>query len=107
MSGIWGWFGGGAAQKSKDSPKNAILALRSQLDMLQKREKHLQNLIDEQDNIARKNVNTNKTSMFCLRFEILPSPPPRFRPSVLRPRRFRRSEGGPHVDVLHSCQGRP
>ena len=60
MSGVWGWFGGGAAQKRKDTPKNAILALRAQHEMLSKREKHLQNQIDEQDAIARKNVNTNK-----------------------------------------------
>lgn len=59
---MWGWFGGGGAQKRKDSPKNAILALRSQLDMLQKREKHLQNQIDEQETIARKNVNSNKAA---------------------------------------------
>ncbi|CAJ2502336.1 Uu.00g097300.m01.CDS01 [Anthostomella pinea] len=62
MSGVWGWFGGGAAQKKKDSPKNAILGLRSQLEMLQKREKHLQTQMDEQDAIARKNVNTNKNA---------------------------------------------
>ena len=60
MSGVWGWFVGGAAQKKKDSPKNAILGLRSQLDMLQKRERHLMNQMEEQDGIARKNVNTNK-----------------------------------------------
>ncbi len=60
MSGVWGWFGGGAAQKRKDSPKNAILGLRAQLDMLQKRERHLQTQMDEQEAIARKNVNTNK-----------------------------------------------
>lgn len=59
---MWGWFGGNAAQKRKDSPKNAILGLRSQLDMLQKREKYLQSQIDEQENIARKNVNSNKTA---------------------------------------------
>ncbi|KAK4068754.1 uncharacterized protein Triagg1_7114 [Trichoderma aggressivum f. europaeum] len=59
---MWGWFGGGAAsQKKKDSAKNAILGLRSQLDMLQKRERHIQNQIEEQEAIARKNVNTNKT----------------------------------------------
>lgn len=57
---MWSWFGGGTAQKRKDSPKNAILGLRSQLEMLQKRQKHLQNQIDEQDAIARKNVSTNK-----------------------------------------------
>ncbi|KAI0134120.1 vacuolar-sorting protein SNF7 [Xylariales sp. AK1849] len=62
MSGVWGWFGGGAAQKKKDSPKNAILGLRAQLDMLQKREKHLTTQMDEQDAIARKNVNTNKNA---------------------------------------------
>lgn len=60
---MWGWFGGAAAQSRKDNPKNAILGLRSQLDMLQKREKHLQNQIDEQDGIARKNVSTNKNGM--------------------------------------------
>lgn len=59
---MWGWFGGGAAQKRKDTPKNAILGLRSQLDMLQKRENHLQNQINEQDATARKHVNTNKNA---------------------------------------------
>jgi len=65
MSGWWPstLFGGSAAAKRKDSPKNAILALRSQLEMLQKREKHLQNQIDEQDALARKHVNTNKNGM--------------------------------------------
>ncbi|KAF5027381.1 hypothetical protein F66182_513 [Fusarium sp. NRRL 66182] len=59
---MWGWFGGAAAQKRKDTPKNAILGLRSQLDMLQKRERHLQNQIDEQDALARKHVSTNKNA---------------------------------------------
>ncbi|SPQ22033.1 7cc7f3e1-88ff-4362-aeff-ce090661a3de [Thermothielavioides terrestris] len=62
MSGIWGWFGGGAAQKRKDTPKNVILDLRTQLEMLQKREAHLTRQIEEQDQIARKNVNTNKAA---------------------------------------------
>ncbi|KAK2763842.1 ESCRT-III subunit protein snf7 [Arachnomyces sp. PD_36] len=59
---MWSWFGGGAAQKRKDAPKNAILTLRQQLDMLQKREKHLENQMAEQDAVARKNVSTNKTA---------------------------------------------
>lgn len=63
MSGVWGWFGGGSAQKAKDSPKNAILGLRAQLEMLQKRERHLQSQMDEQDAIARKNVSSNKNGM--------------------------------------------
>ncbi|ODA80606.1 hypothetical protein RJ55_03565 [Drechmeria coniospora] len=58
---MWSWFGGGGGGgQRKDSPKDAILGLRSHLDMLQKRERHLQNQIDEQQNIARKNANTNK-----------------------------------------------
>lgn len=66
MSGVWGWFGGQSAQKRKDTPKNAILGLRSHLEMLQKRERHLQNQMDEQDAIARKNVSSNKngTSLY-------------------------------------------
>jgi len=61
MSGVWGWFGG-QNQTRKDVPKNAILGLRSQLEMLQKRERHLQSQIDEQDAIARKNVSSNKNA---------------------------------------------
>lgn len=58
MSG-WnlGWFGGGQAKK--DAPKKAILGLRGQLEMLNKREKHLQNQMDEQDTLARRHVSTN------------------------------------------------
>ncbi|KAK4177691.1 putative vacuolar-sorting protein SNF7 [Triangularia setosa] len=62
MSGIWGWFGGGAAQKRRDTPKNVILNLRTSLEMLQKREAHILRQIEEQDKEARKHVNTNKTA---------------------------------------------
>ena len=58
---MWGWFGGAAAQSRKDAPKKAILQLRSQLDMLKKRETHLENQMAEQDALARKNITTNKT----------------------------------------------
>ncbi|PNS19122.1 Vacuolar-sorting protein snf7 [Sphaceloma murrayae] len=61
MSGWGSWFGGGTA-KRKDAPKNAILQLRSTLEMLTKREKHLQNQIDEEDAKARKFVSSNKTA---------------------------------------------
>jgi hypothetical protein len=59
MSG-WGlgWFGGG--QTKKEAPKKAILQLRGQLEMLNKREKHLQNQMEEQDTLARKFVSSNK-----------------------------------------------
>lgn len=59
---MWGaWFGGNGGQKRKDAPKKAILDLRQQLDMLQKRERHLENQMAKQDEIARENVTTNKT----------------------------------------------
>ncbi|KAK5057715.1 ESCRT-III subunit protein snf7 [Exophiala bonariae] len=59
---MWGWFGGAAAQKRKDAPKNAILQLRQQMDMLQKRERHLESQMAEQDALARKHVSTNKAA---------------------------------------------
>ncbi|KAJ6187067.1 Snf7 [Penicillium mononematosum] len=59
---MWSWFGGAAAQKRKDAPKNAILQLREQLDMLQKRERHLETQISEQEAMARKNVNSDKNA---------------------------------------------
>ena len=59
---MFGGGGSGGGARSKDAPKNAILGLRSTLEMLSKREKHLQNQMDDQDAIARKNVNTNKAS---------------------------------------------
>jgi charged multivesicular body protein 4 len=62
---MWGWFGGGGAAAKKDAPKKAILQLRSQLEMLNKREKHLETQMDEQDNLARKYVNTNKTGTYA------------------------------------------
>lgn len=58
---MWGWFGGAAAQKRKDAPKNAILMLRQQHEMLSKREKYLETQMAEQDAVARKNISTNKT----------------------------------------------
>ncbi|KAL2045665.1 hypothetical protein N7G274_002095 [Stereocaulon virgatum] len=60
---MWGaWFGSQSTQKRKDAPKKAILDLRLQLDMLQKRERHLENQMAKQDEIARENVSTNKTA---------------------------------------------
>ncbi|KAF7510245.1 ESCRT-III subunit protein snf7 [Endocarpon pusillum] len=59
---MWSWFSGASAQRRKDGPKNAILLLRQQLDMLQKREKHLENQMNEQEAIARKNLATNKAA---------------------------------------------
>lgn len=49
MAGLLSWFG---ATEKKDTTKDAILGLRAQLDMLGRREKHLQSLITEQKNQA-------------------------------------------------------
>ncbi|KAJ9297773.1 hypothetical protein DTO271G3_3994 [Paecilomyces variotii] len=59
---MWGWFGGQSAQKRKDAPKNAILLLREQLDMLQKREKYLESQMADQEAIARENITKNKNA---------------------------------------------
>lgn len=72
---MWGWFGGAAAQKRKDAPKNAILSLRGQLDMLQKRERHLESQMAEQEAIARKNISANKTGKRPLPLPTLPNAP--------------------------------
>ncbi|KAI9670486.1 MAG: ESCRT-III subunit protein snf7 [Caeruleum heppii] len=62
MSGIMSWITGNNAQKRKAAPKDAIVALRAHLEMLQKRETHLQNQIDEQQAIAKKHISTNKNA---------------------------------------------
>ncbi|KAJ9624967.1 ESCRT-III subunit protein snf7 [Taxawa tesnikishii (nom. ined.)] len=54
---VWRW-----SSEKKDAPKNAILQLRGTLDMLTKREKHLQNQMDEEDAKARKFISTNKAA---------------------------------------------
>jgi hypothetical protein len=91
MSG-WGlgWFGGG--QQKKEAPKKAILQLRGQLEMLNKREKHLQNQMDEQDTIARKFVSSNKNgnSIFTARHQLL-----------TRRQRQRRRYGGRNSSSIH------
>lgn len=65
---MWSWFGGQSAQKRREAPKEAILKLREQLEMLQKREKYLESQMAEQEAIAKKNVTTNKngTSVICV-----------------------------------------
>ena len=77
MSGMLSWITGGGAQQRKAAPKDAIVALRAHLDMLQKREQHLQNQMDEQDAVARRNVNTNKNGER--------SSPPSIDPNIICP----------------------
>ncbi|KAJ1720522.1 ESCRT-III subunit protein snf7 [Coemansia erecta] len=51
------FFGG---SKAKTTPKDAIITLRENLSMLEKRETHLQAKIDNETRIARANVSRNK-----------------------------------------------
>jgi hypothetical protein len=60
---MWGsLFGGGAtaAKKKQDAAKNSIVGLREQVNMLEKKEAHLQKQIDELTATAKRNVQTNK-----------------------------------------------
>lgn len=67
---MWSWFGGQSAQKRKEAPKEAILGLRGQLEMLQKRQAHLESQIEEQEAIARKNVSSNKNGKILKKKEL-------------------------------------
>uniref|UniRef100_A0A060TE81 Vacuolar-sorting protein SNF7 n=1 Tax=Blastobotrys adeninivorans TaxID=409370 RepID=A0A060TE81_BLAAD len=56
---MWSWLVGGGSQK-KELPMKAIVTLKTQIDMLDKKEKYLQSQVDAQTEIAKKNVTTNK-----------------------------------------------
>jgi hypothetical protein len=58
MSGLMGYFGG--RRDSKQSAREAIVNLRQQLQMLEKKEDHLQKKIDEEVKKAKANAVTNK-----------------------------------------------
>jgi len=55
-------FGGGQAvnKKKQDAAKNSIVKLREQVNMLEKKETHLQKQIDDLNATAKRNVTTNK-----------------------------------------------
>jgi len=60
---MWGTlFGGGQAanKKKQDAAKNSIVKLREQVNMLEKKETHLQKQIDDLTAQAKRNVTTNK-----------------------------------------------
>lgn len=59
-------FGGSGGEAKKELPKKAIADMRVQIDMLQKKEKHLEQQIQEQTNIARENVKTNKNRKYIV-----------------------------------------
>ena len=60
---MWSLFGvgGSAANKKKqDTAKNSIVKLREQVNMLEKKEAHLQKQIDDLTATAKRNAGTNK-----------------------------------------------
>jgi charged multivesicular body protein 4 len=58
MSGWMSWFGG--RKDSGEQTRGAIVELRQQLLIIDKREQHLQTKIEEEMKKARANVTTNK-----------------------------------------------
>jgi charged multivesicular body protein 4 len=64
MSGFMSYFGG--RKDAKQATRDAIVTLRQQLQMLEKKEEHLQKKIDEELKKAKANAVTNKSGMFSL-----------------------------------------
>ncbi|KAH9948352.1 Snf7-domain-containing protein [Amylocystis lapponica] len=58
MAGIMGYFGG--RRDAKQSSRNAIVTLRQQLQLIDKKEEYLQKKIDEELNKAKASAVTNK-----------------------------------------------
>ncbi|GMM38211.1 ESCRT-III subunit protein [Saccharomycopsis crataegensis] len=59
---MWSYMFGGNTQKKKEAPKKAIIQLREHITMLNKKQAHLESQIEAQDQVARKNVATNKAA---------------------------------------------
>ena len=64
MSGWMGWFGGRGDHR--EGTRDAIVGLRSQLLVLEKKEEFLQKKIDEEMKKARANATTNKRCEWSL-----------------------------------------
>ena len=58
MAGFMSYFGG--RRDAKQSSRDAIVTLRQQLQMIEKKEEHLQRKVDEETKKARANAVTNK-----------------------------------------------
>lgn len=62
MAGFMSYFGG--RKDPKQATRDAIVTLRQQLQMIEKKEEHLQKKIDTELKIARTNAVTNKSGAF-------------------------------------------
>lgn len=66
MATSWGnWFGGN--RRKPNAPREAIVGLREQLGMLEKKEQYLNKKIVEEQNKAKAMVSTNKRGAPILR----------------------------------------
>ncbi|SGZ54014.1 CIC11C00000005329 [Sungouiella intermedia] len=57
---MWNYLFGGNKQQKKELPKKAIVELREHIQMLNKKRTHLELQINDQDQLARKHLATNK-----------------------------------------------
>lgn len=61
MASWMSWWGGGSNQKQKQAKvKETVLAMKSHVDMLQKKETHLQQQIDQLEADAKAVVGKNR-----------------------------------------------
>jgi charged multivesicular body protein 4 len=64
MAGIMSYFGG--RRDTKQAARDAIVGLRQQLQMIEKKEEHLQKKIDEELKKAKANAVSNKAGTSAL-----------------------------------------
>lgn len=64
MAGFMSYFGG--RRDTKQSTRDAIVTLRQQLQMIEKKEEHIQKKIEVEINTARANAISNKTCTFYI-----------------------------------------
>lgn len=70
MAGIMSYFGG--RRDPKASSRDAIVRLRQQLQMIEKKGEYLQKKIEEETKTARANAVANKQGVFCTLRELYP-----------------------------------
>ncbi|ANZ73964.1 BA75_01052T0 [Komagataella pastoris] len=59
---MFNYLFGGNNQLKKEAPKKAIVSLREHIALLNKKQQHLQNQMEEQDKLARGSITKNKTA---------------------------------------------
>lgn len=72
MASFMNYFGG--RRDPKQSARDAIVGLRTQLQMIEKKEEHLMKKIDDEQRKAKANVTTNKAGSSYISISALPPP---------------------------------